>query len=62
MLPSSTDPARSLTAYNSAAGVYGLGVGLIWWGIGMALAGGYTFYMYRSFRGKVAAGTDHHGY
>jgi cytochrome d ubiquinol oxidase subunit II len=62
MLPSTTDPARSLTAYHSAAGAYGLGIGVIWWGIGMALAAGYTFYMYRSFRGKVAAGADHHGY
>ena len=53
VLPASTDPARSLTIYNTAAGGYGLGVGIIWWAIGIALALGYFTYLYRSFRGKV---------
>jgi cytochrome d ubiquinol oxidase subunit II len=62
MLPASTDPARSLTAYNSAAGSYGLGVGLIWWIAGMGLASGYFIYMYRSFRGKVTPEQNEGGY
>ena len=62
MLPASTDPARSLTAYNSAAGAYGLEVGLVWWIVGMALAAGYFIYMYRSFRGKVLPGHNEGGY
>jgi cytochrome d ubiquinol oxidase subunit II len=62
MLPASTDPSRSLTAYNSAAGAYGLEVGLVWWLVGMALAGGYFIFMYRSFRGKVLPGQNEGGY
>jgi cytochrome bd ubiquinol oxidase subunit II len=53
LLPASTDPALSLTIYNSKAGDYGLAVGLVWWLIGIALATGYFIYLYRSFRGKV---------
>ncbi len=47
------DPARSLTIYNSAAGAYGLGVGLIWWSIGIVIALGYFVFLFRTFRGKV---------
>ncbi len=53
LLIASTDPNYSLTIYNSAAGQYGLVVGLVWWVIGIALALGYFIYLYRSFRGKV---------
>ena len=53
VLPASTDPARSLTIYNSAAGHHGLSVGFIWWILGMILALGYFFFVYRMFRGKV---------
>jgi cytochrome bd ubiquinol oxidase subunit II len=53
LLPASTDAALSLTVHNSKAGDYGLGVGLAWWAVGMALAVGYFVYLYRSFRGKV---------
>lgn len=62
MLPASTDPSRSLTAYNSAAGSYGLEVGLIWWLAGMALASAYFIFIYRSFRGKVRPGDNGGGY
>jgi len=54
LLPSSTDPARSLTIHNAAAARYGLGVGIVWWTIGFVLAAGYFTYLYRSFRGKVS--------
>lgn len=53
LLPSSTDPALSLTIHNAAAAPYGLGVGIVWWSIGLVLALGYFTYLYRSFRGKV---------
>jgi cytochrome bd ubiquinol oxidase subunit II len=53
VLSASTDPSYSLTIYNSAAGHHGLAVGLTWWVIGMVLALGYFFFIYRMFRGKV---------
>jgi cytochrome bd ubiquinol oxidase subunit II len=53
VLPASTDPARSLTIYNSATGHHGLTVGFTWWVLGMILALAYFFYIYRMFRGKV---------
>ena len=54
LLPSSTDPSFGITVYNAAAAHYGLEIGLIWWFIGMALASGYFFYVYKSFRGRVS--------
>lgn len=54
LLMSTTDPALNITVYNAAAGSYALSFGLIWWGFGMALALGYTVFIYRMFRGKVA--------
>jgi cytochrome d ubiquinol oxidase subunit II len=53
VLPASTDPAYSLTVYNTAAEAYGLGVGIVWWTIGMVIALGYFTYVFYSFRGKV---------
>ncbi len=53
VLPASTDPARSLTIYNTAAGHHGLSVGLTWWILGMILALGYFFFLFRMFKGKV---------
>jgi cytochrome bd ubiquinol oxidase subunit II len=61
-LRSTIDPAHSLTAGNSAAAGYGLQVALVWWSIGIALAGGYFVNLFRSVRGKVAAGGEEHGY
>lgn len=58
VLPASTDPKYSLTVYNAAAGEYGLGVGLIWWSIGIVIALGYFTYLFYSFRGKVKIHTD----
>jgi cytochrome d ubiquinol oxidase subunit II len=60
LLPASTDPARSITIYNAAAGHHGLSVGLVWWILGMILALGYFFFVYRMFRGKVR--TEGEGY
>jgi cytochrome d ubiquinol oxidase subunit II len=54
VLPASTDPAYSLTIYNSAAGHHGLVVGVTWWAIGAVIAVGYFVFIYRMFRGKVS--------
>jgi cytochrome d ubiquinol oxidase subunit II len=62
-LRSTIDPAYSLTAANSAAQSYGLQVALVWWTVGIALAGGYFVYLFRSVRGKVVSGAgEEHGY
>ena len=42
-----------LTSENTAAARYGLGIGLVWFIPGMALAAAYFTYTYRSFSGKV---------
>jgi cytochrome d ubiquinol oxidase subunit II len=52
-----TDPAYSLTIYNSAAGQHGLIVGLAWWTLGAVLALGHFVFVYRMFRGKVSLET-----
>ena len=52
-----TNPANSLTIYNSATSAYGLRVGLIWFSVGFVLLLAYVVIMYRAFWGKVP--TDH---
>ena len=59
LLPSSIKPEYSLTIYNSKAGDYGLGVGLIWWITGMVFVIGYFVYTFWMFRGKVKIGEEH---
>jgi len=57
-------PARDhqydLTIYNTAAGIHGLSVGLVWWTIAAVLAVGYFVFVYRMFRGKVQLGEGHY--
>ncbi len=53
VLPASTNPAYSLTIYNTAAGHHGLTVGVTWWIIGLVLALGYFTLLFRMFKGKV---------
>ncbi|CAN5592890.1 cytochrome d ubiquinol oxidase subunit II [soil metagenome] len=53
------DPAYSLTIQNAKAGAYGLTVGLIWWPIGIIIALGYFAFLFRTFKGKVAADDPH---
>ena len=62
VLPASTAAEYSLTIYNTAAARYGLTIGIIWWVIGMALALGYFFFVYRLFRGKVKLEAEGEGY
>jgi cytochrome bd ubiquinol oxidase subunit II len=54
VLPASTNSAYDLTIFNTAAAHHGLGVGLVWWTIGMIFTVGYFVFIYRMFRGKVA--------
>ena len=53
VLPASTNPAWDLNIYNTAAGHHGLAVGFTWWILGMILALGYFFLLFRMFKGKV---------
>jgi len=62
VLPASTDSVNALTIQNAKAPDYGLRIGLIWWGIGMALVIGYFFFAYRHFAGKAQPGTTEEHY
>ncbi len=62
LLPSSIDPANSLTIWNASAHAYGLRVGIVWWILGMVLAFTYFVFVYRTFRGKVTEISEHAGY
>ncbi|MDZ7343150.1 MAG: cytochrome d ubiquinol oxidase subunit II [candidate division KSB1 bacterium] len=62
LLPASTKSEYSLTIYNTAAGDYGLGVGLVWWSVGMILAAAYFIYLFYSFRGKIKLPAEGEGY
>jgi cytochrome bd ubiquinol oxidase subunit II len=62
VLPSSADPQRALTIRNASAGAYGLGVGLVWWILGMVFVTGYFIYTYSRFAGRVKVGEDAGGY
>jgi cytochrome d ubiquinol oxidase subunit II len=57
-LRSTLDPAFSLTAGNTVSAAYGMQVALVWWTVGIALAAGYFFYLFRSLRGKIEIGRD----
>jgi cytochrome bd ubiquinol oxidase subunit II len=54
LLVSTTDQALNITVYNAHTGWYALRVGLVFWGLGMALAIGYFVFVYRMFKGKVS--------
>ena len=56
VLPAVPTTANSLTIYNAAAAPYGLAVGFYWWVPAFILALGYSFFVYRHFRGKVHVG------
>jgi cytochrome d ubiquinol oxidase subunit II len=63
VLPSSTDPAYSLTIENTKTGAHGMAVGFVWWSIGIVIAIGYFVFIYRMFRGKVhLEESGEHGY
>jgi cytochrome d ubiquinol oxidase subunit II len=60
LLPSSGDPARSLTVFGAATGAYAMRAALIWWLFAFVLVAGTFRYLYRSFRGKVLPGVSDH--
>jgi cytochrome bd ubiquinol oxidase subunit II len=62
LLVSVDNPARNITVYNAHSGEHSLAVGLIWWSLGMAMAAGYFVFVYRMFRGKIAAGAGGYGH
>ena len=62
ILIATTDPAHSLTIYNTATSEYAQRLGLVWFLLGITLAAGYTVFMYRSFRGKVELPGKGEGY
>lgn len=53
VLPSNGDPALGLTVHNSGAPAHALQTALYWWLPGIALASGYTVFVYRRFAGRV---------
>lgn len=53
LIISTIDPAYSLTIYNSAASDKSLGIMLTIAAIGVPLVAGYTYFVYRTFAGKV---------
>jgi cytochrome d ubiquinol oxidase subunit II len=60
LLPASGDAANSITIGNAAAGPSSLSIGLVWWGVGMAIAIAYFVLVYSLFRGKVMPGSGGH--
>ncbi|HUL57800.1 MAG TPA: cytochrome d ubiquinol oxidase subunit II [Anaeromyxobacteraceae bacterium] len=56
VLPSSIDPALSLTVEQAQAADASLRTGAAWWVPGVALGIGYTVYVHRCFSGRVPRG------
>ena len=55
LLPATTGADHDITLARAISGPHTLRVGLAWWSFGMALAIGYTVFVYSRFRGKVDA-------
>jgi len=62
MLPSTLNPAWSLTALNSASGTSTLQKGLGWWLLGFPIAIGYIIFLFRIHRRRVRPALDGEGY
>jgi cytochrome bd ubiquinol oxidase subunit II len=60
LLPATTGPDRDITLARAISGPHTLSVGLAWWAFGMALAVGYTVFVYSQFKGKVDVGLGGH--
>jgi cytochrome bd ubiquinol oxidase subunit II len=56
LLPATGDPTRSLTVESAATGSYAMGVALGWWPVAFLLVAVTFTHLYRTFRGKLAAG------
>jgi cytochrome d ubiquinol oxidase subunit II len=55
LLPATTGADRDITVSRAISGYHTLSVGLAWWSFGMALAVGYTVFVYSRFKGKADA-------
>ncbi len=53
MLLSTLDPAYSIDVYTAASSEKSLGIMLLFAAIGIPLVGGYTYFVYKTFAGKV---------
>jgi cytochrome d ubiquinol oxidase subunit II len=62
MLPSTLDPAASLTAHNASAGAGSLRAGMVWWFIGFPIVLVYFGFLFWLHRGKVSAPEEGQGY
>jgi cytochrome bd ubiquinol oxidase subunit II len=62
LLPSSGNPANTITIQKALSGPHTLHVGLIWWAFGMCLALIYFVVVYRMFRGKVSLESGGYGH
>jgi cytochrome bd ubiquinol oxidase subunit II len=56
LLPSSTDPTRSLTVTSAATGSYAMRAALGWWPLAFLLVAATFTHLYRTFRGKLTPG------
>ncbi len=62
LLPVVGGKGRDITVELAQAAPYTLRVGLIWWGIGVVLAIGYSATLFWLFRGKVAKEAESYGH
>lgn len=62
LLPSSDDPARSLTVAAAATGGHAMRVAAIWWPVAFLLVAATFTHLYRTFRGKLSASDTAGGY
>ena len=53
VLLSTLDPAYSIDVYSAASSEKSLGIMLLFAAVGIPLVGGYTFFVYKTFAGKV---------
>lgn len=53
ILLSTLDPAYNITVYNAASSEKSLGIMLLFAAVGIPLVAGYTFFVYKTFAGKV---------
>jgi len=60
LLLSTTDRALDLTIYNSSTSHYGMAIGLVWGGVGLVLAAGYSAFAHYRFRGRQQPGAEGH--
>jgi cytochrome d ubiquinol oxidase subunit II len=60
LVPAANDDALSLTAANASSGELTLRIMFLFVALGMPIVGGYTIWVYRTFRGKTAGGGDSH--